>query len=644
MIALLFLGAVLFLALGHLCKAMRWRRFVGIYENTPLPVLISSLAAGYLINFYVPFHLGDLARVWLAGRKMENRYGYAASTIIVDRCLDVLAVALFFSVMALCVPSAALKRAALSFLLLLVLLTALLVVALVCNRACKQAALGVCSLFNQRIKFRLLFFLWSLISSFKDVFQKVAKGYLLLETLAMWTCYLLSYGFIAAMLRQLDYATGLTDIFLMMFNTETLGQSTFALTSGLFGTKAELLLCAYILAPLPLLLLAALPASRRAGKRPRRTTQLLPQLKPEEQLQFLSLYFEGKNRRPIQAYLEMNRDVGILRDYSSGSDATTMLCIKQNETVFRKYAFGAAAVKLEEQALWLRRNAGRLPLAEICDEKRSELAYCYDMRYDAAGIGMFQYIHSRPAEESWQVLQTVLEDLRTNLYPARGELAEESAVSDYIDSKVTANLERICQSRTLRALTLPPYLTINGVRCRNLPLLRPLLEKAHLLEVFSEDTISEVHGDLTVENIICYAGGVHAKPYYLIDPNPSNPVKTPNLDYAKLLQSLHGRYEFLDLSPTLTVEGANVEFLLPDSSQYRELYALFYDWLCRTFDRRTVRSIFYHEIIHWLRLLPYRLRRNEATAPRYYAGLILVMNDVATLFEGDCHERTPGPV
>lgn len=91
MIALLFLGAVLFLALGHLCKAMRWRRFVGIYENTPLPVLISSLAAGYLINFYVPFHLGDLARVWLAGRKMENRYGYAASTIIVDRCLDVLA-------------------------------------------------------------------------------------------------------------------------------------------------------------------------------------------------------------------------------------------------------------------------------------------------------------------------------------------------------------------------------------------------------------------------------------------------------------------------------------------------------------------------------------------------------------------------
>lgn len=631
MTALYFLGAVVFLALGHICKAMRWRRFVRIYENTPPSTLLGALAAGYLINFYVPFYLGDLFRIWMVGRKMENRYGYATSTIIVDRCLDVLAVSAIFVVLALVMPSAAIREAAQTYLIFLAVLAAAVVLALVCNRTCKQAALSICSIFNERIKFRLLFFLWSLISSFKDMFQKVHKGKLLLETIAMWCCYLLSYGLIAAMLRELHYSSGMRDIFLMMFRSDTLGHSTFAVTNSVFAAKAELLLCAYILAPLPLLLLSFLFA--RKAKVPR-TMQLLPQLKPDEQMHFLNLYFEGSNRKPLQEYLEMNRDVGILRDYSSGSDATTMLCIKQGQTVFRKYAFGAAAAKLEKQAQWLHRYAGNLPLAVICDEKRSESAFCYDMRYDANGIGMFQYIYTHPIEQSWAVLLAVLDDLQAHLYTTIVGTADSEAISDYIDQKVTKNLELLYQSRILRPLVDKPYLIINGKQCRNLPLLQHMLEKGHLQEVFRCDALSEVHGDLTVENIICYTDDNHTRPYYLIDPNPENPVKTPYLDYAKLLQSLHGKYEFLALSPTVEVTESRIDLLLPESVQYRALYERFHGWLCKNFAPQAVRSIYYHEMIHWLRLLPYQLRKNESAAVRYYAGLILVMNDVSRLFEG----------
>ena len=85
MTVLYFLCAVGFLTLGHVCKAIRWRRFVGVYEDTPLPTLLSALASGYLVSFYLPLHLGEVVRVALSGRKMKNGYGYAMATIAGDR-------------------------------------------------------------------------------------------------------------------------------------------------------------------------------------------------------------------------------------------------------------------------------------------------------------------------------------------------------------------------------------------------------------------------------------------------------------------------------------------------------------------------------------------------------------------------------
>src|SRR5699024_2649868 len=147
----------------------------------------------------------------------------------------------------------------------------------------------------------------------------------------------------------------------------------------------------YILIPLPVMIgLSALFSRKRAE--PPHTMRILPQLHGEEQLRFLDVYFSCNQRQSVREYLEMNHDVCILQDYSSESDATTMLCIKDNQTIFRKYAFGEAADKLETQAQWLKQNAQRLPLTTICAEKRSEVAYCYDMAYQDHCIGFFQYI------------------------------------------------------------------------------------------------------------------------------------------------------------------------------------------------------------------------------------------------------------
>lgn len=47
----------------------------------------------------------------------------------------------------------------------------------------------------------------------------------------------------------------------------------------------------------------------------------------------------------------------------------------------------------------------------------------------------------------------------------------------------------------------------------------------------------------------------------LIDPNTGNIHESPLLDYAKLLQSIHGGYEFLMSVKNVSVEDNNINFI-----------------------------------------------------------------------------------
>lgn len=629
MTALYFLCAVAMLTLGHTFKGIRWKRFVGIYESTPLSTLLGSLAAGYLVNFYLPLHLGDLLRLWLSGRKMRNGYGYAMATIVVDRCLDLVCVAVLFLIIGGITRSAAYIKGLWIYALVLVGVLAGLILLTSCSKLFKKAALSVASLFNRRIKFRLLLFLWSLIVSFKDLLRKIDGRRLLLDTAAMWLAYLASYWFLGAMVRCQGVAVGFTDIFYMMFHTGAVLNSTFAITGGSFGLVPELLMCAYILTPLPVLLGISYFLRKKTGQP--EPMRLLPQLEPVEQMQFLHAYFEGKNRDSMEEFLSMNQDVSILRDCSAGSDATTMLCISPQGRVYRKYAFGeGAAKKLREQVQWLREQQENLPLPEPTNVRQGRYSFSYDMLCQPSTAGLFEYIYSKPVEQSWGVLRSILELLHEKLYSRAVEPVSREEIANYVSQKVTENLRLICQNRQLHPLTQRDTLVINGVTYRGLPQMSKMLEEAHLQEIFSGDCRSVVHGDLTVENIVC---NLVDDSYYLIDPNPGNPVKTPGIDYAKLLQSLHGCYEFLGISRPAEVEDNEIHFLLPASDRYRSLYRCFHQWMTEHMTQSQVRSVYYHEIVHWLRLLPYKLRKNEKTAVQYFAGLIAVMNDVYDRYE-----------
>lgn len=104
-------------------------------------------------------------------------------------------------------------------------------------------------------------------------------------------------------------------------------------------------------------------------------------------------------------------------------------------------------------------------------------------------------------------------------------------------------------------------MVINGNPYQSLKTIEKYLQPKYLYKTFQDDFCSKIHGDLTIENLVCINDPVYPKGYYLIDPNTGNILNSPNLDYAKLLQSLHGKYEFLMNAQQVNIDHNRIEFL-----------------------------------------------------------------------------------
>ena len=85
----------------------------------------------------------------------------------------------------------------------------------------------------------------------------------------------------------------------------------------------------------------------------------------------------------------------------------------------------------------------------------------------------------------------------------------------------------------------------------------------------------------------------------------------------------------------VTTEDNSITFLFTRSDAYSSLFERYRKYLEDRFERPVLKSIYYHEIINWLRLMPYKIAKNGKRAVLFYAGFILALNDVTEWFGGD---------
>lgn len=308
---------------------------------------------------------------------------------------------------------------------------------------------------------------------------------------------------------------------------------------------------------------------------------------------------------------------------------------KDGKLFFRKYAFNDDGIKLKKQIEWIEKHSKDIPLPIIVEKEEGYNYVTYDMKNLGYTVGMFRYIHTMPLKNSWDILKNALEDIK-KLHKKNLRNSNEKDIEKYINSKVINNLKIIkTESKYIKNLEKYRTIFVNGVELPTLKNYSKILDIEYLKSIFRYDEYSDIHGDLTIENIIGILDNnrdisinKEYGEYYFIDPNTGNIHDSPLLDYAKLLQSLHGNYEFLMTVSDIKIEKNHINFMVTESDAYVQLYQKYYSYLKENFSNREIISIFYHEIIHWLRLLPYKIRKNDKLAVVFYTKLLKIIVDV----------------
>jgi hypothetical protein len=455
-----------------------------------------------------------------------------------------------------------------------------------------------------------------------------------------WFCYFLSYFLLSRGLQELGYRISFSNLFIHVYSPVSVLNSGLGLShdNSSIG-NASFYLLVFTLVPAVVMLfisvcLILLPLGhfpkflKRIGRNSYngQFVKVIPFANREAKMSFLERYFFAKDREYCEAYIKANRDITIVKDYSGGSHATTLLIEKdKNIRCFRKYAFCDAASKLHSQANWLKEQHGILPLPKVISSRRDENLFSYDMPFEEDAVNFFDAVHCYDTQICWTLLQCVLNDLNQNLHQPNLQPLSQQLLKKYINEKCIKNLEIIKNHPVIIDLLQYDRLFINGKSYRNLHYFDEVFTQENLLRIFSSDSCSKIHGDLTIENIIF--APTRSEEYYLIDPNHINIHNSPMLDYAKLLQSLHFGYEFLIRLSNCSVNNDKITFPILRSLAYEQLYQKYKALLYQKFDLDQIQSIYYHELVHYLRLMPYKLEKFPQQAAIFFTTFLQLLDE-----------------
>jgi hypothetical protein len=626
----LFSIAVISMVFGLLCKSQRWGLLISVYEPAQKGNLLGALSIGHILNVLLPFRVGDVVRIVLSGKKLKNGYPLSIATVIVDLYVDLVCVGGFLWLMIFTGnDKASFFYIASLYFLLIVFIASITFFCIIFRTKLKKIIQRVASVFNQKIEFDILYVTFLTIGSFKDIAKNIDISKFITLTIKMWIGYGLSYAAIAAVLQRQGINLQTADVFEIIF-----GGSTFS-NDDLSSIP---LFMSYLLLPLSISWIYSKMDRKLYLKEDGKLA--LPQLNKTDRAAFLKTYYSDQDRLNLKSYLEINKEVTIVSQNFSGSNATTVTILKDHQMFYRKYAFDSDAKKLTEQITWIEKHKETIHLPPITNTKKINNYVFYDMPLLPNCISLFKYIHTVPVEKSWEILVAVLSDLKNNLHTQDCRICDFSMIDLYIENKVNLNLNFIREkSKYICDLEKYDSLSVNGKETPTLKNYTEILSQDNLRKVFEKDHYSEIHGDLTVENIVCIREPeVESKQaaiqvfkslkYYLIDPNGGNIHDSPNLDYSKLLQSLHGNYELLTMVESIDIEKNSVQFFSPSADNYQKLYSKYRNYLNENFTSEQLLSIYYHEAIHWLRLLPYRINKDEKMAVIFYVGLLEILRDL----------------
>jgi hypothetical protein len=620
-----FGAAVSVLLAAHVVRAIR-HSYLFAREDLPERfALLVGLSVSYALNALIPFRIGEAVRALFIAARLRLRLPYVLATVVAERFADLPAVALI--ALGLVVAGADGSSTLLPLAALLAgAALAIAGAALLVRRSdvVRHFVWRGASVFNDSIRLGIVELIWT-ASSY------LANGPLLSRrffaaTVVMWSLYLSSYWLFAKAL-----GSSLARVSVLLLGSPLKPLVGEILAGGVSRTSLALVL--FTTVPVVVVLLYGFVRQRREIRRSLDFVRRFGLVGAETSHSPVARRFRHSDdyatlmaaqftatRKIVSAFAgEGMEDVIVHRILPGGSDAVTAVVETGGALSIRKLATADAGRKLSVQVSWLREHASSLPLPEVLSEQWRGERFHYDMPYELSARDFYDVVHTSPIESSKQVLQSIVEEMARFHTRHRGPDATDHVVDEYLERKVCANAADVLVFA--RGLVPQDY-TINGDGHR-LSEWDCLSDMEWLRRQVPSRYLSAIHGDLTIEKII--ASPRHEQRWYLIDPNPVNIFDSPLIDWAKLMQSLNLGYETMNRASAPAFNGSDLRLVLARSNAYAQLHDQLCALLCALLGPEAMREIAFHEIVNYLRLLPYRLRHAPGQGLTFFACTSLLL-------------------
>lgn len=278
--------------------------------------------------------------------------------------------------------------------------------------------------------------------------------------------------------------------------------------------------------------------------------------------------------------------------------------------------------KLKDQYNWMLEHKNLEFIGNVLDWKEVDGCYCYVMEYYHDNIELGDYLIRASLDQRKKVLEGIIRAVNENIHKNRATKSELNNLIKYIDLKLVNNLDLISESlgeeSMLYKLLHKSEVKINKKTYMNSEkLCEYILGDITFLEELCSCNQIDTHGDLTTQNILINKSGN----FKLIDANPVSPFNDCCTEYSKISQSLHSQFENI-LHSSVLCQSAD-KFIIDYT--FSETIAGINDFFeSFVFDMFSIPKwkLYFHEGIHFARILPYALNHNKENLPIIYLRMI----------------------
>ncbi len=321
-------------------------------------------------------------------------------------------------------------------------------------------------------------------------------------------------------------------------------------------------------------------------------------------------------------------DCKIANFFHGNSGALVALVKKNNKYFIRKVARDQIIIsRLIEQYKWLKENQiNCLPYVNPVSFLRTKNFSYYEMPYTQGSMDMYDWVHRVSIKKSTRLFSIIIEKIyeshSKNLY----SVTTKKMVKEFFNKKIIANIE-FTKSHLNEFISLDKFV-INGENF-SIKEWDFLFDYDFTENMMSGSKLTKIHGDLTLENIVI---GVNSD-WFLIDPNPSKGFQSSSMDWAKLLQSLNMGYENLSRNSTCNYSKEYIFFVHNLSDRYEALKDYLWTFISKKFNKDELMQIEFQEIIHYLRLLSYKINQNINSGILFFAVTCILIRRFKLKYE-----------